>query len=223
MRGRDAAAEVVVATALPLLWSNLLLPRLRLGMRGRTAATTAFATAYGLAFRARPHWHSPRGLATGLLAATTITAGYAAALALPPLRTKLAEFAARTPEVTPTEWVTLHIPLGTVYSEELIFRATLDPLLSRTTGRYAKFLAPMAFGLWHITPARSAGDNPAIAVAATTLGGAILSHLRRRADNSTTAPALLHLALNAGGVLTPRLARRGSMDREACRNVRAGR
>ncbi|MEG8177520.1 CPBP family intramembrane metalloprotease [Nocardia terpenica] len=206
MRGRHTAAEVVAATALPLLWSNLLLPRLRLGMRGRTAATAAFATAYGLAFRARPHWHSPRGLRTGLLAAATITAGYAAALACPPLRTRLAEFAARPAEVTPTEWVTLHIPLGTVYSEELIFRATLDPLLARTTGRYANILAPLAFGLWHITPARTAGDNPTLAVATTTLGGTILSHLRRTTD-STTAPALLHLALNVGGVIAPRIAR----------------
>ncbi|KZM68897.1 CPBP family intramembrane glutamic endopeptidase [Nocardia terpenica] len=207
MRGRDTAAEVVVATALPLLWSNLLLPRLRLGMRGRTAATAAFATAYGLAFRARPHWHSPRGLRTGLRAAATITAGYAAALACPPLRAKLAEFAARPAEVTPAEWVTLHIPLGTVYSEELIFRATLDPLLARTTGRYANVLAPLAFGLWHITPARAAGDNPALAVATTTLGGAILTHLRHHAADSTTAPALLHLALNVGGVIAPRIAR----------------
>ncbi|MGY2062017.1 hypothetical protein ACW9HQ_44665, partial [Nocardia gipuzkoensis] len=40
----------VAAVSIPLLWSNRVLPRLGLGIRGRTAANATFATAYALAF-----------------------------------------------------------------------------------------------------------------------------------------------------------------------------
>ncbi len=213
VRNRRAARDPVVragisiaALGLPLLWSNVMLPRMALGLRARTVANAGFATAYGLAFDARPNWRSARGLRWGAGAAAVVTAGYAAAVAIPPLRRRLAEFADRAPEVPLAEWVTIHIPLGTVYTEELIFRATLDPLLDTTVGPAGKWLTATTFGLWHIAPARAAGDSVPASVAATATGGLILSWLRRRAD-SATAPALLHLALNAGGAVAPHLAR----------------
>lgn len=186
---------------LPLLWSNVLLPRLALGIRSRTAANATFATAYSLAFDGRPNWLSRRGFRWGAGAGALVGAGYVAALAIPPLRARITTFTDRAPEVPLAEWVLIHIPLGTVYSEELIFRATLDPLL----GPSGKYLGPFTFGLWHIHPARSAGDNLVASIAATTAAGTVFSWLRRHTA-SATAPALLHFALNAGGALAPHLA-----------------
>ncbi|GAB2715736.1 hypothetical protein GCM10027089_44880 [Nocardia thraciensis] len=171
----------------------------------RTVANATFATAYAATFGARPNWCSGRGWRWGAGAAALVTAGYAAAVAVPPLRRRLAEFAVRGPEVPLAEWAAVHIPVGTVYSEELIFRATLDPLLDTAAGSAGKWLGAATFGLWHIAPARAAGDNVAASVAFTTAGALVLSRLRRHTA-STTAPALLHLALNVGGALTPHLA-----------------
>ncbi|WP_280272951.1 CPBP family intramembrane glutamic endopeptidase [Nocardia wallacei] len=194
-------SKKLAAVGIPLLWSNVLLPRLALGMRSRTAANAAFATAYSLTFHGRPNWLSRRGLRWGVGAGAVVVAGYAAALAIPPLRARITTFTDRAPEVPLAEWVLVHIPIGTVYSEELIFRGTLDPLL----GRPGNWLSPLTFGLWHIHPARAAGDNILTTIAATTAAGTAFSYLRRRTD-STTTPALLHFALNAGGAVAPQLA-----------------
>jgi uncharacterized protein len=250
--------RTVAAVVIPVLWSGAALPRLRLGLRGRTAANAAFATGYAVAFRtgagamphvdrssidahigpglptiietccstrqyAKPASHiegcrgraenctqsSIRGLLWGTVLAVLVLAGYWTLLAIPATRTRLAEFTAREPEVGLLEWVTIHIPLGTVYTEELIFRTTLAPLLDETTGRFGALLGPATFGLWHITPARAAHDNVPATIAATTLAGLLLSWLRRH-TGSTFAPALAHLALNAGGAIAPHAARRST-------------
>lgn len=200
-------ARSIVAVAAALLWSNRILPRLGLGIRGRTVANAGFATGYALALRGRPNWLSGSGFRYGCGCAAVVAAGYAAALAVPSVRERLAEFADRGPEVDPVEWAAVHIPVGTVYSEELIFRATLDPLLDSAFGpRAGIVLGALTFGFWHVQPARSAGDSVPATVAATTAGGFVLGLLRRHTD-STTAPALLHFAINAGGVIAARLAR----------------
>ncbi|WP_063910260.1 CPBP family intramembrane glutamic endopeptidase [Nocardia gamkensis] len=192
----------------PLLWSNAVLPRLGLGIRGRTVANAGFATAYALALRAEPGRCAPPGVRWGLLATSGVMAGYGAALAVPSLRWQLAELADRGPDVSTSEWVAVHIPLGTVYSEELVFRGTLEPLLDRRFGpRAGAVLGAVTFGLWHIAPARAVGDSVPATVAVTTVGGLLFGWLRRRTAG-TAAPALLHLAMNAGGGIAPRLARR---------------
>lgn len=206
-RGIRDCSKAIAAVALPLLWSNRVLPGMNLDMRGRTAANMAFASAYATVFHGRPHWLSPRGWRGGLTAAAIVTSGYAAALAVPGIRERLAEIADRAPEVSDAEWVSVHIPLGTVYSEEMIFRATLSPILDDTAGRFGKWLSAATFGLWHVYPARANGDPIPGAVAATASAGFVLDELGRR-TGSTTAPALLHLAINAGGALAPPLARR---------------
>lgn len=204
-------ARTIAAVAVPLVWNNAVLPRLGLGIRGRTAANAGFATVYALALRADPGRRSRRGAGWGLLAAAGVVAGYGAALAVPSLRWRLAELADRGPEVPASEWVAVHIPLGTVYSEELVFRGTLDPLLDRLLGPLAgALLGSAAFGLWHIAPARAVGDSVPVTVAVTTAGGLMFGWLRRR-TRDTAAPALLHLAMNAGGAIAPRLARRGAL------------
>ena len=197
----------VAAAGSAVLWSAVLLPRCGLGIRGRTAANAAFATTHARVFGGCPNWRSGRGLRWGAAAATLVGAGYAAALAVPPLRGRLAGFAERAPQIPPAEWIAVHIPFGTVYSEELIFRGTLDPLLAATFGERGQWLAALSFGLWHIHPARAAGDNVALSVSATAAAGLVLSRLRRHVD-SATAPALVHLSLNVAGALAPQLASR---------------
>ncbi|RJO78740.1 CPBP family intramembrane metalloprotease [Nocardia panacis] len=200
--------RTVAAAALPLAWSTGVLPRLGLGLRGRTAANAAFATGYLLVFHGRPNWLSAKGLRVGAVAAGAVAAGVGAALAIPATRTRLRTLDRPQPEAPLAEWVAFHIPLGTVYPEETIFRGTLDPLLESELGaRPAAVLSPILFGLWHIQPARAAGDSIPATVAFTTAAGAILSGLRRRTD-SALAPSLLHLAANVGGALAPRLAGR---------------
>ncbi|MEU6565143.1 CPBP family intramembrane glutamic endopeptidase [Nocardia nova] len=206
MKSSRAGLRAVGGAAVALLWSNVVLPRSGWGIRGRTAANAAFATGYTLILGGRPNWGSARGWRWGAAASGVIGGGYAAALAIPPVRERLAVTTDRAPEVGVAEWVTIHIPLGTAYSEEAIFRGTLDPLLERAAGPMGKWCGALVFGLWHIYPARAAGDNVAATIAATAAGGLFFSWLRHRTD-SATAPALAHLALNLGGALAPRAAR----------------
>ncbi len=218
--------------ALPVLWNGWLLPRLRLGVRGRTVATAAFATAYAAGFGVRGchcprkpadrrldrRAQSSRELFWGVSLFCAVGAGYSVALVIPPARRALAELGAAGPEVGMLEWVGVHIPVGTVYSEELIFRCSLDALLTETTGSNGIWLGAACFGLWHIGPARAAGDGVLMTVAATTVGGLALSWLRRH-SGGVVAPASLHLALNAAGAIASRSARR-SLAR--CAPQRAG-
>ncbi|WP_280427444.1 CPBP family intramembrane glutamic endopeptidase [Nocardia brasiliensis] len=142
------------------------------------------------------------------MSAALVAAGYGVALAIPSARRGLAAAADRAPDVPVAEWVGVHIPIGTVYSEELIFRATLEPLLDKAFGSIAgTVVGSSTFGCWHIHPARAAGDSVPVTVAATAAGGFVLGWLRRRTA-SATAPALLHLATNVGGAVAPQLARR---------------
>ncbi|WP_433599946.1 lysostaphin resistance A-like protein [Nocardia sp. CA-135953] len=201
-------AKTAVAVGVPLVWSNWLLPRSKLDLRGRTAANAGFATGYALAFRGRPNWLSARGFGYGLASAGVVATGYGVAVAIPALRERLGGFADRAPDVPLDEWVAVHIPIGTVYSEELIFRATLNPLLDKEFGpRCGALIGAATFGCWHIYPARAAGDSVPASIAATAAGGGLFDLLRRRTD-SATAPALLHFAVNAGGALAPRIAAR---------------
>ncbi|WP_280234789.1 CPBP family intramembrane glutamic endopeptidase [Nocardia cyriacigeorgica] len=202
------SARIALAVGLPLLWSNTVVPRLPADMRVRTVVNASVATGYAAAFGARPNWSSARGWRYGLGCAALVAAGYGAAAAIPAVRRGLADRPDRAPEVSTAEWIGVHIPIGTVYSEELIFRATLDPLLDNAFGaRVGTLLGAATFGLWHIAPARSAGENVAVTVATTTAAGALFGLLGRH-TGSAAAPALLHWAINAGGVLIARFAAR---------------
>lgn len=173
--------------------------------RGRTAANVVFASGYAAAFGGRPRWWSSRGARVGALAGAVVVAGYGAALAIPSVRARLGELSGREQDVSTAEWVLVHIPFGTVYSEELIFRATLEPLLDNAFPKAGPLLGAAAFGLWHIHPARAGGDSVPATVIVTAGGGVLFGELRRR-TGSATAPALLHWAFNAGGVLVTHVA-----------------
>lgn len=207
MSPRLSRAHVVAAAALiaPPLWNNRIAPALGLGRRGRTLAHLSFAAGYAAALSVRPNRSSMKSFRVGLAVSSVVAT--AATVALGPVRSAVAEIPARTPEVPPAEWIAVHIPFGTVLPEELVFRATLDPLLAGLIGpRPALLLGAVTFGLWHVYPARSAGDPVLPTVAATAAAGVVLTLLNRH-TGSTTAPALLHFALNAIGALIATLAR----------------
>ncbi|MBV9093417.1 MAG: CPBP family intramembrane metalloprotease [Streptosporangiaceae bacterium] len=108
----------------------------------------------------------------------------------------------------------VRIPVGTVLWEETAFRGVLQAALRRVVPDAAVIAMTSAmFGIWHIRPAieaarvnRAAGDRRATAatvvaaVAATTVGGVLLSLLRAR-SGSLAAPVLVHLVINCGGAL----------------------
>ncbi|MBF6497578.1 CPBP family intramembrane glutamic endopeptidase [Nocardia cyriacigeorgica] len=191
--------RVAVAVGLPLVWSNAVVPRLPEDMRARTLINVCAATGYATAFGTRPNWCSARGWRAGLGGAALVAAGYGVALTIPAVRRELAQRPDRAPGVSTAEWVGVHIPLGTVFSEELIFRATLDPLLDTAFGpRLATLLGATTFGLWHIAPARATGENVPVTVAVTAAAGVLFGVLRRH-TGSATAPAMLHWAINGGG------------------------
>jgi membrane protease YdiL (CAAX protease family) len=110
--------------------------------------------------------------------------------------------------------VLVRIPVGTVLWEETAFRGVLQAALRRVLpGGAAIAVTSVAFGIWHIRPTigalraneLAAGRREtlaavAVAVAATTAGGAFLSLLRVR-SGSLAAPVLLHLATNCAGPL----------------------
>lgn len=110
--------------------------------------------------------------------------------------------------------VTIRIPFGTVLWEEAAFRGVLQAALRRVAPQPAGIaLTSGVFGIWHIRPSieairinRLAGDRRkaliavTVSVAATTVGGVLLSWLRER-SGSLAAPMLLHLTTNCGGAL----------------------
>ena len=111
------------------------------------------------------------------------------------------------------------IPVGTVLLEEVAFRGVLWGLLRRVRGtRTATVVSSVLFGLWHVLPSLGlAANNEALGSAVgkstsgqavsvlgtvlfTSLAGVLFCELRRR-SGSLLAPAGLHWATNALGVL----------------------
>ncbi|MGA4690584.1 lysostaphin resistance A-like protein [Rhodococcus sp. AB351] len=192
-------------------WNNLVLPAMDLGPRGRAAANAGFGVALAAATRAAGvsaaelGWRrAGKGLRWGTASAVLPVAAYTVMLAVPPVRRRMAAGARRADH---TEWVFVHIPFGTVLAEELLFRSVLYALTRRASRRWHRVLTSVAFGLWHVVPARHAGDSVPGTVALTALSGVVFDELRRR-TGSVVAPMLLHLAINAGGAVAVGIATR---------------
>lgn len=185
-------------------WNNVVLPAMDLGPRGRAAANAGFGVALAAATRAAGvsaaelGWRTAgQGLRWGTVSAALPVAAYTVMLAVPPVRRRMAAGARRADH---TEWVFVHIPFGTVLAEELLFRSVLYALARRASRRWHRALTSVAFGLWHVVPARRAGDSVPGTVVLTALSGVVFDELRRR-TGSVVAPMLLHLAINAGGAV----------------------
>ncbi|WJJ10898.1 CPBP family intramembrane metalloprotease [Prescottella equi] len=199
------AAALGFGTAL-VAWNNGVLPALRLSSRHRAIAGTvvaAGATAAGSACGLRRDelglGNIRAGLRWGSAAAALPVVGYAVALAVPSLHDRFAvpddvrdDFA---------EWVSAHIPFGTVATEELLFRGLLTAVTERAfPPAGATSIRAVTFGLWHVHPAHVADDSVPGTVAFTAAASLVFDWLRAR-SGSLLAPALLHLAVNAGGAL----------------------
>ncbi|OZD71579.1 CPBP family intramembrane metalloprotease [Rhodococcus sp. 05-340-1] len=182
-------------------WSTYILPALGLDARRRAVANASFAV--GVAALSRTSAaelglrNTAAGLKWGAAAAAVPVLGSTVVAAVPALRRRV-----RPSEDELAEWVLFRIPVGTVVTEELLFRGVLDAA--------SPALSPIFFGLWHIHPARAAGDTVLGTVAATAAAGVVFSWLRAR-SGSVLAPALLHYFLNASGAVLAHLA---SVDEE---------
>jgi uncharacterized protein len=160
-------------------------------------ASTALAVMAGTPLGLRHH-QLGAGLRLGGVAASAVAVAVGVSPALRPVR---ASMRARAIGLHPAAWLGLHIPVGTVWSEELAFRGVLQPLAAEACGpRTGGVVQAVVFGLAHIGPARAAGDSVPATVLVTGLFGWLLGWLRER-SGSVAAPILAHLALNEAGAL----------------------
>lgn len=177
--------------AVTTAWSTVVLPALDLTDRRRAVVNAGFGMGLASASGCTTvdlglaRWRS--GLRWGLGAAAVPVVGAAVVASIPALAQRV-----RPSDDDLAEWVLLRIPLGTVVAEELVFRSVFDAV--------SPTLSPIFFGLWHIHPARAAGDSVLGTVVGTALAGGVFSWLRRR-SGSVLAPALLHYAVNASGAV----------------------
>jgi membrane protease YdiL (CAAX protease family) len=141
------------------------------------------------------------GLRWGATAAALIGGGYVVALSVPALRVHFVDDERGRREDF-YEWIGLHIPVGTVLAEELLFRGALTALVGPLP-------QAAAFGLWHVRPAIAVGDSVATTVVVTGLSGLGFAWLRK-GSGSVLAPALAHLAVNVGGAVAVRVATLGA-------------
>ena len=157
---------------------------------------------------------NPGRAGAGLAAA--VAAGWLLAGAMPAARPVLGDERAAGLDARSAAYQALvRIPVGTVLWEEIAFRGVLQGALRRIRPAWqAIAVTSVVFGLWHVRPTVQAlrvnglaGDRgkavsrTAAGVAATAAGGVLLSWLREH-SGSLTAPVLVHLATNSGGVLT---------------------
>lgn len=160
-------------------------------------ASWVLAAAAGIPLGLRQH-PLAAGLRLGGVAASVVAAIVGASPALKAVRTSMRE---RDIGLHPAAWLGLHIPVGTVWSEELAFRGVLQPMAIGAFGRgLGAVVQAVAFGLAHIRPARAAGDSILGTVLVTGMFGWLLGWLRER-SGSVAAPMLTHLALNEAGAV----------------------
>jgi membrane protease YdiL (CAAX protease family) len=159
-----------------------------------------------------------RGVRWGLVLAALVAVVYLAGALVPATRPLFVDRRVEHASAGQIAFQALvRIPFGTVLLEEVAFRGVLYGLLVGATGPvWAAALSSVLFGLWHVPGAASlSGRNPAVGhtfgsrpwlvvpatVAAMTVAGVVLCELQRR-SGSLAAPAALHWAVNALGLLT---------------------
>ena len=180
-------------------WTGLIGPRIP--ARGQPLVHAALAAALAVSARAPLGLRPPQlwsGLRLGLAAAAPVIIGVAASTAASPVRSAMAE---RELPVSPSRWLAVRIPVGTVWSEEAAFRAALGTVAAEAFGPTGgRLLQSLAFGLSHIADARGT-DEPVIpTVLVTGVAGWIFALLLERSA-SLAAPMLAHLAINEAGAI----------------------
>ena len=138
------------------------------------------------------------GLRHGLAAGALIALGTAASTAIPSVRRGMVD--RELPE-HPLRWMLLDIPTGTVWPEEVAYRATLGTAAEAAFGaRDGRVVQAVAFGLWHIMDARITRNPVVGTVVLTGVGGWAFGWLYAR-SGSLLAPMLAHLAANEAAAL----------------------
>jgi uncharacterized protein len=153
---------------------------------------------------------------TGYRLAAAVAAGWLLIAAVPAARPLLGDKRITSLDGRAAAYQALiRIPVGTALWEEIAFRGVLQAALRRVMPKATAIaVTSCVFGVWHIRPtlqalranglARTRGRTVAgvtAAVATTTAGGVLFSWLRER-SGSLTAPILLHVATNSGGLIT---------------------
>ncbi|PRC47674.1 CPBP family intramembrane metalloprotease, partial [Mycobacterium sp. ITM-2017-0098] len=98
-----------------------------------------------------------KGLRWGSAAAVPVLLAVAAGVAIPQVRAGMAGRALPHPA---GGWLLLHIPFGTVWSEEVAYRAALGAVADRAFGDSAgRLFTAAVFGLSHVPDARAGGQS----------------------------------------------------------------
>jgi uncharacterized protein len=180
-------------------WSGLVDPLVP--ARIRPAVRAALGTALVVIGRAPLGLRPPQlwgGLRLGVAVAAPVFLGVAASTAVSPVRTAMAE---RELPPSPSGWLVVRIPIGTVWAEEAAYRAALGAMAADAFGPTAgRLLQSLAFGLSHIADARGAGEPVIPTVLVTGAAGWFLAMLRER-SGSLAAPMLAHFAINEAGAV----------------------
>ncbi len=180
-------------------WNGLIAPRIP--ERLRPLANAAFGAGLLASARAPLGLRPPQlwsGVRLGLAVAAPIVIGVAASTAAPPVRSAMAD---RDLPASPSLWLGVRIPFGTVWSEETAFRAALGTVAAGAFGPTGgRLLQSLAFGLSHIDDARSTSEPVIGTVLVTGIAGWLFAVLRERSD-SLAAPMLAHLAINEAGAV----------------------
>ena len=188
--GTLAAALIgwsVLAPRLPVRWNPL--PQLAF------SATIAQLSRVPLGLSPPSLW---RGLRWGSAAATPVLLAITAGAAIAPVR---ASMRARELPDPVRGWLLLRIPLGTVWSEELAYRAAMGGAAERAFGTGAgRLFSAAVFGLSHVPDARAANEPLVGTVVVTAAAGWGFSWLYEK-SGSLAAPMLAHLAVNEAGAI----------------------
>jgi membrane protease YdiL (CAAX protease family) len=186
--------RALVLSAALIGWSRLVAPRLT--ARRRVPAQAALAVLLVASAEAPLGLRPPalcRGARAGLAVAAAVSAVVGSATVVAPVRRAMSNRVLPEP-VAP--WLLVHIPIGTVWSEEAAFRGALGTVAAQAFGpRWGRVVQAGAFGLSHVADARGAGESVAGTVLVTGLAGWAFGWLNERAG-SLIAPMLAHLAVN---------------------------
>lgn len=178
--------------------------------RRHPVVQAALGTGLALGARSRLGLRGPQlraGMRWGALAATAVSAGVAVTAAVPPVRSAMATRPLPRPG---WKWLAIEIPLGTVWSEEMAYRAALGTLTTAAFGpALGRSVQAGAFGLSHIVDARATGEPLVGTVVVTGLAGWAFGWLADR-SGSVLAPVLTHLAINETGAVIASLLQRRS-------------
>ncbi|OBB15875.1 abortive phage infection protein [Mycobacteriaceae bacterium 1482268.1] len=197
MRRKQFRAAALAAGL--VAWNGLIDPRIPARVqplvRAALGAVLVAVTRAPLGLRPPPLWS---GLRLGCAVAVPVVVGVAASTGASPVRSAMA---GRDLPASPSGWLVVRIPIGTVWSEEAAFRAALGTLAADAFGpTRGRLLQSLAFGLSHIADARSTGEPVAGTVLVTGVAGWLFALLYEW-SGSLAASMLAHLAVNEAGAV----------------------